>query len=107
MVLPTIIGLVLFILLIVILGYVFAATVLDIAINGVILYLIAIRIWVEVRKGAIKAYTIAGFIALIVFFIKAEIFSYLWPITNFVIVWFVLAQVAKVLLKLTRRTKRR
>jgi hypothetical protein len=105
--LPTIIGLLLFILLIVILGYVFAATVLDIAINGVILYLIAVRMWVELRKGAIKAYTIAGFLALAVFFIKHQIFSYLWQITNFVIVWFILAQVAMLLLKLSKKTKRR
>lgn len=107
MVLPTIIGLILFILLIVILGFVFAATVLDIAINGVLLYLIAVRMWVELKKGAIKAYTVSGFIALIVFFIKAKIFTYLWPITNFFILWFVLAQVAKIFVKLSRRTKRR
>ncbi|MEM4247569.1 MAG: hypothetical protein QXR48_02290 [Candidatus Woesearchaeota archaeon] len=105
--LPTIIGLLLFVLLIVILGFVFAATVLDIAINGVILYLIAVRMWVELRKGAVKAYTISGLIALIVFFIKHKIFSYLWPVTNFLIVWFVLAQVAMLIARLGGKRRKK
>jgi len=105
--LPSVIGLLLFILLIVILGIVFAATVFDIAINGVILCLIAIRAWAELRKSRVNEYAIAGFIALAVFFIKAKIFAYFWPVTNFVIVWFVLAQVAHLLVRLGRKTKRR
>lgn len=103
--LPTIIGLLLFVLLIVILGFVFAATILDIAINGIILYLIAVRIWVELKKGRMKEYAVAGIIALIVFFVRAKIFGYLWPVTNFLIVWFVLAQVA-ILISKRKRKKR-
>ncbi|MEM4240299.1 MAG: hypothetical protein QXK08_03855 [Candidatus Woesearchaeota archaeon] len=106
MVWPAIIGLALFILLIVILGFVFAATVLDIVINGVILYLIAIRMWAEFKKGRIKECTVAGIIALVVFFIKAKIFTYLWPVTNFLIVWFVLAQIAMLIAKLGKKRRK-
>jgi hypothetical protein len=103
MVMPTILGILLFILLIVILGWVFAATVLDIAINGVLLYLVVMRAWADLVKGRLKIYTITGFFALLVFFIKAKIFTFLWPITNFVVVWFLLAQAAILLSKMRKK----
>jgi hypothetical protein len=93
--LPTIIGLVLFILLIVLLGYIFTATIIEVVLNGVLIYLILLRAWTElVRKARTKEYIIGAVAALLICFIRGNVVPQLWTMTTFLAITFIVAEIA-------------
>ncbi len=102
--LPTIIGLVLFIVLIVLLGYIFTATIIEVILNGVLIYLIVLRAWTElVKKARTKEYIVGIAVALILYFIKGNVVPQLWAITTFLVITFIVAEIAHLFMK--RRKK--
>lgn len=105
MVLPAIIGLILFIVLLVLIGFIFTQTVLTLALNGIIIYLIAIRMWVELKKGRFKEYAIGGVVALVVYLFKGNLFSGLWKLTTFLIIWFIASEIIHYLMKFNKKKR--
>lgn len=100
MVLPTIIGLILFILLLVLIGFIFTQTVITLLINGVLIYLILIRAWTELtKKGRTREYIIGAVVALIIHLVKGNVISMLWPVTTFLVITFIIAEIAHMFLK--------
>lgn len=104
MVLPAIIGLILFILLLVLIGFIFTQTVITLLINGVLIYLILIRAWTELtKKGRTREYVIGAVVALILHLIKGNVISMLWPVTTFLVITFIIAEISHMFLR--RRKK--
>jgi hypothetical protein len=98
--LPTIIGLVLFILLLALIGVIFTATIIELVLNGVLIYLILLRAWTElVRKARTKEYIIGAVAALLIYFIRGNIVPQLWAITTFLITAFIIAEIAHLFLR--------
>jgi hypothetical protein len=107
MVLPTIIGLILFIILLVLIGVIFTQTVITLLINGVLIYLILIRAWTElVKKARTKEYIIGIVVALLVYFIRGNAVSQLWTITTFLVIAFVVAEISHLFLGMRRKRQR-
>ncbi len=97
--LPTIIGLVLFVLLLVLIGVILAQTILAIAINGVLIYLVGARGLSEINKGRLTAYWWGIVIAIIIYVLAGNVFNFLWPFTTFIVIWFIAAQIMRLVLK--------
>jgi hypothetical protein len=97
--LPTFIGLFAFLALVLIIGTLFAATVASLLVNGVILYLLVIRMLKEINKGWLKEYGWGALIAFVALYFTGFSFGILWAVTTFVLFWFVAAQLVHVMKK--------
>lgn len=96
---PSIIGLLAFLLLLLVLGWMFALTVIEIFVNGIILYLLGVRTLREIDRGLLREYGIGFVVALIVLAAGGNVFGFLWWLTTFVVMWFIVAQIARLVLK--------
>jgi hypothetical protein len=99
MVWPSIIGLVAFLLLVVIIGLLFAETVFRLLINGIVIYLVALRSLVEINKGWLREYAFGLIIAVIIMYAAGNFVRLFWAFTTFILVWFVAAQIMRIALK--------
>lgn len=93
--LPALIGLALFLFLMLILGVLFAVTVVGIVVNGIVLYLLGVRILAEVNKGWLKEYGWGAIIAFAAIALLGNVFGILWVVTTYVIFWFIAAQLVR------------
>lgn len=89
---PAIIGLAVFLVFLLMLGMLFATTVLSILVNGIILYLLCIRILTEVNKGWLKEYGWGALLAFVAIALLGNMFGIFWVVTTYVIFWFIAAQ---------------
>lgn len=97
--LPAIVGLALFLLLLLMLGLLFALTVISIIVNGTILYLLGVRILAEVNKGWLKEYGWGAVVAFAAVALLGNVFGILWIVTTYVIFWFIAAQLVRALVE--------
>ncbi len=99
MVWPSVVGLLAFLLLLIIIGVLFAKTVFHIIINGVVIYLVGLRSIVEINKGLLKEYAFGLVIAIVVMYAVGNFVRLFWALTTFLLVWFVSAQLFRIALK--------
>ncbi len=99
MVWPSIVGLLAFLLLLIIIGVLFAEIVFHIIINGIVIYLVGLRSLVEINKGLLREYAFGLIIAIIIMYAAGNFISFLWAFTTFLLVWFVSAQLFRFALK--------
>lgn len=93
--LPTVIGLILFVLLVVLIGVWFIPTILELAINAAIMYLIGIRALKEINRGWLKEYGIGVIVGFIVLWMIGNIIPILWKFTTWLILAFLTAQLVR------------
>lgn len=99
---PSIAVLVVFILLMVYLGFMFVLPILELAINGIILYVLFLRGQVEVWKEGKYGYYLAGaIISMIAYLFLGNFLKPLlvWGVTTFLIITFIFAQVGMIVHK--------
>ncbi len=99
MVWPSIIGLVAFLLVVVIIGLLFAETAFRLLVNGIVIYLVGLRSLVEINKGRLREYAFGLIIAVIIMYAVGNFIGLLWAFTTFLLVWFVSAQIVRIALK--------
>ena len=90
---PSIIALVVLIVFLALLGIVFIWDIFALIINGIIIYVIGLRTFAEIRKHhkRLNVYVVTGVISLAVIMFWRN-FLPLWKFTTFLILAFVLAQ---------------
>jgi len=89
---PPILGLILFIILLLIIGTLFLLTVVEILVNGILIYLAGSRSLKELNRGWLKEYGIGALIAIAIIAVKGNIVGVLWPFTTWLILTFLAAQ---------------
>lgn len=91
--LPTLIGLVAFLLLVLIIGVLFGALIITLLVNGVILYLVGLRSLKELNRGWLKEYGIGAIAALLLVLLLHVRVPLLWDVTTWLALCFIIAQV--------------
>ncbi len=80
-------------------GFLFINDMVQIAVNGVILYLVGLRAYVELTKHKrVQEYIIGFAVALVVITLIGNLFP-LWKLTTFVVVTFIAAQLMRFIVK--------
>jgi hypothetical protein len=88
--------LIIFILFMVYLGFAFLFTVLELFINGALIYMMFWRTYVEIRKEKKQNFYLAGAVlAMVTYLIFRNFLSavFVWPVTMYLLEAFILAQV--------------
>ena len=90
---PSIIALIVLLSFFILLGMVFLYDIITLILNGVIIYVIGLRTFAEIRKHhkLLNAYVVAGVVSLAVILFIGN-FLPLWKFTTFLVLAFVLAQ---------------
>jgi hypothetical protein len=96
---PSIIGLFAFVLLVVIIGILFAGAVISLVVNGAIIYLVGLRAFKEIDKGWFKEYGIGAGVALALVLLAGNVVPFLWGFTTWLALAFVVAQLAHLIMK--------
>ena len=100
--------LVVFIFFMVYLGFMFVLPILELAINGLILYVLFLRGHVEVWKEGKYSYYLAGaIISMIAYLFLGNFLKplFVWSATTFLIIAFIFAQVGMIVHKLHKLHK--
>jgi hypothetical protein len=96
---PPIIGFLLFIILVITIGSLFLLTVVELLVNGVIIYLAGIRGLKELNRGWMKEYAVGAIISIAVMAVKGNVIRLLWPFTTWLLLAFLIAQFVHVVIK--------
>lgn len=96
---PTIIGLFAFLFLVIIIGLLFAATILSLVVNGIIIYLVGLRSLREINKGWLQEYGIGAVVALIILILSGNPLPILWGVTTWLVLAFLIAQLVRLVKK--------
>jgi hypothetical protein len=92
---PALIGLAGFVLLVLIIGVLFAGVVFDLIINAIVIYLVGIRSVKELDKGWLKEYAWGAVIGILILAFAGNVISFLWHFTTWLVIMFVVAQVIR------------
>jgi hypothetical protein len=92
---PALIGLAGFVLLVLIIGILFAGMVFDLIINAVVIYLVGIRTVKEIDKGWVKEYLWGAIIGILILGFAGNVIPLLWHFTTWLTIMFIVAQVIR------------
>ncbi|MBI4141011.1 hypothetical protein HY485_04205 [Candidatus Woesearchaeota archaeon] len=85
---------------------VFLPVLIELALNGILLYLVGLRSWVEIKKGFENEYIIAAILSVIALYSLGNQFP-LWWVTSFAIQTFILSYVVRYFEKLFEPSNKR